>query len=376
MYNLFLLLTEIFLVLAGLGMALFFWYRKATWRKLLGPRLLDSVFLQVGLPQEERRNEKELFAAAEQFFNAFVRGEKRSLSSFLKMEEILSFEIVSFEKKISFLVNCPKQMRDLVEKQIRLQYPTVQIKEVLPPKILLNPSGIAAVELGLQKNYVFPFKTYKRMEADPLGTLTGNLSKLNGDETGVIQLVLGPVSPGWRSKSVKVASEIQKGASLGEETSFALKILTVIFKGLGEAAKSFLSSKKTHEQLIRERQEKEAKRQLTPVQQDAIVRLQEKAAKNAFEANLRVVISSTTADAAAVHMRNILSSFMQFREAAFNGFRVRRRLRAKVVKDFLFRAFNSSSFHKMIINTEEITSIFHFHTQFPEALGIEGEKPQ
>ena len=115
-----------------------------------------------------------------------------------------------------------------------------------------------------------------------------------------------------------------------------------------------------------QKQQQNQYRPLTPMQQEAVKRLEEKAGKSGFEANLRVVVSSTSREAAASHLRNVLSSFMQYSQSPFNGFRVLHVPPARVIKDFIFRAMRPRLFHKMLLNTEECASIFHLPTKFTQ----------
>src|SRR5436190_2160290 len=100
------LLTAV-LGLAGL-MSYFFLYeylRKNTW----GPRILDSVFLEVTVPKETSdaskdaaREEKDVIAVAEQFFSTIAHSEHRAdLRNFLDINEYISLEIAATGKKIS-----------------------------------------------------------------------------------------------------------------------------------------------------------------------------------------------------------------------------------------------------------------------------------
>ena len=65
--------------------------------------------------------------------------------------------------------------------------------------------------------------------------------------------------------------------------------------------------------------------QLTPMQQEIVKKLEEKASRPGYKVNVRLITSSTTPGNAKMHMRNLLSSFLQFNMMPFNGFRANRR---------------------------------------------------
>ena len=64
------------------------------------------------------------------------------------------------------------------------------------------------------------------------------------------------------------------------------------------------------------------------------------------------------------HLRNILSSFMQYTQAPFNGFRVASKSLPRILRDYTFRVFVWHLGRKIILNTEELASIFHLPTKF------------
>ncbi len=371
------------LVVISVTTGFLWWYRSWVRRRLIAPRILNSVFLEVLVPRdttlsdkekEPTHEEKEIIGVAEQLFATLSHTERRNFSTFLYGQDTMSFEIVSMDKKISFLINCPKQLQDLVEKQIQAQYPAAQIEEVLPPRVLVDSRHLAAVELGLQKKYLFPIKTYKLMESDPLQALTNSLSKLGRLEGGAIQLVISPAALGWRNKVLRMAREIQKRKTLEAHTNLASRIIHHTFEGLGKLlSAAFSPSKKQPEGPSRfssSEEEERRFRQLTPMQQEAVKRLEEKASKGGFEVNLRIVISSSSSEQARSHLRNVLSSFMQYSQAPLNGFRVRYLSTARVLKDFVYRRFQARLYRKMILNTEELASVFHFPTKFTQTPNI------
>lgn len=370
------MLLLLILAIIVFGAVFVTWWRAHLRRKLAGPRILDSVFLEVLVPKEVTesdkekeapKEEKDIISVAEQLFTTLAHTERRGIRNFLRGYETVSFEIISVDKKISFLINCPKGMQDLVEKQIHAQYPNAQIDEVLPPRIIKNSPGLVAVQLGLQKKYLFPIKTYKLMESDPLSALTNSLSKLSSSEAAAIQIVISPAFLGWRDRVLRQAAAIQKGESLEAATSPGLKFTNLLFR-----VAAALSSKKKQDTGFDPYQKSGANpyRPLTPMQQEAVKRLEEKATKSGFEVNIRLVVSSTSLEAARSHLRNLLSSFMQYTQAPFNGFRVLRKSVRQVSRDYVLRKFNPRLWRKVILNTEELTSIFHLPTKFTQTPNI------
>ncbi|KKW23032.1 MAG: hypothetical protein UY65_C0010G0004 [Parcubacteria group bacterium GW2011_GWA2_51_12] len=369
----------LWLLLTGAAAAFVLVYRRVFRFKSLGHRILDSVFLEIRVPkettaadkeQEAVSDEKDVISVAEQLLTTLSHREPRGVWGFFVGPPSLSFEIVSVEKKITFLINCPRRQRDLVEKQIHAQYAAAQIDEVLPPKVVRDSRYVAAAELGLQKRYFFPIKTYKLMESDPLNSLTNSLSKLQADEGGIIQITASPAGHWWRQRVVRRARDIQKGKPIEAVSSAGSAVANAIFEGTSRVASEFFGSKKKNDGYLSGHSSQEQMHPLTPLQQEAVKRLEEKSSKGAFEVNVRVVVSSRSHKDAQSHMRNILSSFMQYTQAPFNGFRVITRSKRRVTRDMIYRRFEPRVFRKVLLNTEELTSLFHLPTKFMQTPNI------
>ncbi|HVY67880.1 MAG TPA: hypothetical protein VHA30_03225, partial [Patescibacteria group bacterium] len=125
------------LALAGLivlfGAVFFYFYKRHVYhRRHIIPRFRDSVFLEIQMPKEtspdkedqrpkSEEEKKQLIAVAEQLFTTL--SESGHNKGWLLGKDYYSFEIACTDKKISFYVNCPKHLQELVEKQIQAQYP-------------------------------------------------------------------------------------------------------------------------------------------------------------------------------------------------------------------------------------------------------------
>src|SRR3989344_4572319 len=168
--------TVLLILVAGfLAIGYYFWERHRRFVKHIIPRLQNSVFLEIQVPKEnadkedKQKNEeekKQLIAVAEQIYTTLAQaGIKKGLFSY---SDYISFEIVAAQKKISFYINCSKDLQDLVEKQILAQYPHAQIEKVKGYNPFSKGHFQSTAELALQKKYVYPLRTYKAMESDPI----------------------------------------------------------------------------------------------------------------------------------------------------------------------------------------------------------------
>src|ERR1700690_1404389 len=133
-----------FLILIGLivifvAVAFYYYKRHVYHTKHVIPRIKNWVFLEILMPKESStdkddqrpKNEEEkkaLIAVAEQLFTTL--SESGHNKGWLLGKDYYSFEIACTDKKISFYVNCPKHMQQLVEKQVQAQYPHAFVEQV------------------------------------------------------------------------------------------------------------------------------------------------------------------------------------------------------------------------------------------------------
>lgn len=359
-------------ILILVGLLLYFLLVETLRKKGWAPRIINSVFLEVQVPKENMVNEegpnkeeKDLIGIAEQFFTTIVEiGKKSDLNSMLGINDYMSFEIAAVGKKISFYLNVPKKLVTLVEKQLHAQYHEAQIKVIKPYNIFKPGSQVAAAELGLQKNFIFPIRTYKEIETDPLNSLTNSLSKLTENEGAAIQLIISPAKHSWQEKPRRQASQIQQGKDPSKVTATgSQKVILGSFDIIGNVFNEIFFPKKKKEFDPLGQPNTVKPLTLTPQQQEIVKRLEEKASRSGFTYNLRVVTSSDSEATANMHLKNILSSFMQYSMPPFNGFRIKNKPTKRTVTDFIFRVFRGS---KEVLNTEELTSIWHLPTRFTE----------
>lgn len=331
------------------------------------PRILNSVFLEIQVPKESADKEdkpkteeekKNRISIAEQIFTTLSGiGEN---PRFFGYDDYISFEIAAADKKITFYVNCSKNLRDIVEKQIQAQYPHAQIDRVRGYNPFVKGAAQASAELVLQKSSVYPFRTYKYIETDPLNALTNAMSKLDNDEGAVVQMVISSAGHTWQSEPRNMALEIQQG-----------KNPSIVGRGIfGKLAHEFGSALVNNVMGRGTPQEQHHSNDLTgeyrpihltPQQQEIVKKLEEKASRPGYKTNIRIVTSSPQATNAEIHMRNLLSAFMQFSMPPFNGFRVKKRNNKDIVFDYIFRVFHDYG-TKSILNTEELASVWHLPT--------------
>ncbi len=341
------------------------------------PRTKNWVFLEIQMPKDnsedkekyQRDEEKKLLIGiAEQLFTTLSGISHENW--FFQPKDYISFEIACTDKKISFYINCPRKLQELIEKQIQAQYPHAFIEEVKGYNPFPDKGEIEASELKLNKQYMFPFRTYKNMETDPLNALTNAMSKLGEGDSAVIQMILYPAGHHWQHRPRHMALEIQQGKN---PNIVAKSAFGRFAREVGGSIKdSTLGGSQLSKDQMQQRTDlsgRYAAINLTPMQQEMVKRFEEKASRPGFFTNLRIITASATPGTAKVNMHNLVSSFLQYNMPPFNGFRIKRRSKKRIIKDYIFRIYRRYG-RKLILNTEELTSIWHLPTPFLETPNI------
>lgn len=300
------ILLAVFLVF---GYMVFQWYKHRN-RETYA---LDFVTLLVRLPRD---NEIKI-DAAEQMFSGLHSLKKTGFFSFLKTEDIFSFEIVALKEEISFYVSCPRKIRDLVEKQIHGAYPNADIREHDEVNIFSEKGRVDFASLVLDKAHYLPLKTYKDLPTDGLSLLTSALSKMDDGEGAVIQILLQPEGNRWRDQGRSYIRNEKKKEADPDKATYG------------------------HD----------------PKEMEAI---NTKIEKPGFRVALRVVVSSKNEYGAESHLNNITGAFAQFTSAYNNIKKGRVFLKHLFMIDFLYRYMPMFNRNTAILNTEELATIFHF----------------
>ena len=123
--------------------------------------------------------------------------------------------------------------------------------------------------------------------------------------------------------------------------------------------------------------EQDKKYQLSPMESEMIKHLENKASKAGFDMNIRIVVSSTEKHQAQSYMNDILQSFSQYSIYQYGN---RFKVAAPYSKNSFFNHFIHRDFNerkKIILNTTEFTSIYHFPlptTDTPNILWLQARK--
>ena len=329
-------------------------------------RSLNMVVLQVSVAknpekqsQDKREEQKECISIMEQLFSSLSNIREEMAKKIVYGPFYLSFEIATpiDSKEIFFYVSVPKKFQSIIEKQVNSFYQNAEIKRVDDYNIFVPNGGSAASYMTLKKQHIFPIKTYQQLETDPLLNITNAFSKIPNGEGAALQIIIKPIGNVWQKESKNAIKLMQKGKGFESghiESSLAVKVIKE-FVGIISAGGA-----KTDEQ----KKQEESQVNLTPEQEETIKAVETKSTKIGFETNVRLVTSAQTKEKAQILLKELENSFSQFNAPNLNSFKItetflnKAGFLNKTIYNFIFRSFEKS--RKIILNTEELSSIFHF----------------
>ncbi len=187
----------------------------------------NLVYLKVTLPKsdskldkekETKKDFKEKIWTMSMFYKAITKlwdiWLKDSLSNIIFNHAKVSFELAYENGELSFYVVTFDEYINLVTQHITSIYNDAEVK-VLDKEteyIKLKPQGftLRAASLKKRNQDVFPIKTFKYLEDDPLNNFTNVFSSLWKEDKAMYQIVVKPLWPSWNKKSKKAASQVAK----------------------------------------------------------------------------------------------------------------------------------------------------------------------
>ncbi|MCX7778697.1 MAG: type IV secretion system DNA-binding domain-containing protein [Patescibacteria group bacterium] len=361
-----LLLLGKFLIYFGiilLSLILFISCLRIIFRKIgFYQQIFNKVVFLITLPKESLEEEKEkkeikdYLSPAETFLdNLGGLPVDRSLKTFFfGRHDHFSLEIVrDKEGLISFYMVVPRYLANYTEQQIHAQFPSAQIEEVEDYNLFSPKSVILASFLTLKKSHILPIKTYLNLNVDPLNAITNSLTKIEEGDSAAIQIIARSAKKEWHRFPAKVAREMQQGKNLKQAMRAAGA--NPLVKFMADFTTYALPKEKKKEKEIEEKP-----KQLSPMDQEIVKSIENKNSKAGLDINIRIIVSAKTKEQAQRYLETITNSFHQYTIYEYgNGFQPHFVSRPETIcQDFIYR--NIDEKRSFILNTEELTSIFHF----------------
>jgi hypothetical protein len=343
-------------------------------------KAFNRVVLQVLVPKE-RKSEgsggqagtedrleqvKEEIGMTETFFASIagLRAQKGLGAWFSGRNDHISLEIVSHNNLIYFYIDIPKKYKSFIEQQLHAQHPHAEIEEMTDYNIFSEESTIVGAYLvGQQKKPVFPFKTYKSMESDPLSAILNVLAKFHEQNSSLaIQFVVRSAPKKWRTAGAVMVRDIKKGEKFEDVAK-----RSALGKAFGKTTKEVGELIKSPEQQARDTKEGYT---LSAMEEEMLKGIEQKLSKGGMDVTIRLLSVSDNPEFARMHLDELVNAFGQYNLYRYgNSFGAAiPRKQPRLIRDFIYRSFDDR--RKLLLTTEEMASLWHLPLHSTEAPNI------
>lgn len=339
---------ETFLVLALamlLGVGGYFIFRREIKKRIFGS--LETRLFLIRLPREEHDG-KDLKTELAKFEQLAT-----SLASF-KKPIVFEVAVPHIGEEIHFYASVPLASGEAFTKQVRSVWTDADVRQAEDYNIF-NYAGSSMAALVRERDFFgVPIRSYAESESDPFATILSGLSKINEvGEGAALQVIIRPAS---RDQAGKVKSALNK-VRLGKPLQ----------KSFDESELSEIISK--FKKALNPDKKEEKKEEKKEVNAELVGALERKLGKQFFEVNIRIVSSAPSEYQARAILESLAGGFSQFEAPNRNEFRVSiPKNPGNLISAFSFREFKGED--AIVLNTEELASIFHFPTAFTETQNI------
>ncbi len=329
-------LTSPFFVSIVAGVIVFFGLLAVLIFRKKGPSSLHMKLLSIRLPKVEEKKEGGFIAeigVSEQLFAALLG---------LKIPFAFEVAVEHTNQEIKFFVGVPRRSLDFAARQIHAFFPDAKVEEVPDYTIFGQNSFTRVAHLALSVSDILPIRTYKEANADTFAPLISTLSRMKElGEGAAIQIIAEPASGSIKSQVLSAISGLKKGKKMSEFIKSG-----GLAAALGDTLKELAP------------QTEKSSDGPKPVDEEAVKILQSKIEKPLVSVNVRIVTAAETSDRAEDLLLSLGSAFGQFTAPLRNSLKLVKPKNTKpLISQYIFRDVDQKT--AFVLNTEELTSIFH-----------------
>jgi len=291
-----------------------------------------------------------------------------------------SFEIVSIEGYIQFVVWTESVFRDLVEASIYAQYPDAEITEIedyvhlVPEKFPNETHDLWVNDFGLAEHSAYPLRSYREFEhsiskdtvlKDPMGTFLESFTRLGPGEQMWWQILVEPINNDWKEGAINKVKEVLGIAEHDTMENIGDKFVEFLMKSLVLIGDQVFNREASPKEEAEDEHADTVR--LTPGTNKIVELMEQKITKLAFKAKMRAVYVARKESfnprrgasllLGAINQYNIPSANSIVAVEAPKG--KKKDKPAKLFEAYRKRSMNTKS-PTCILNIEELATIWHF----------------
>ncbi len=309
-----------------------------------------------------------------------------------KVQTTFSFEIVSTDGYVQFLVRLQPKFRDALEAAIYAHYPDAEIAEVedyardFPTKFPNDTHDMWGSEFKLKNPEIFPIRTIRDFEdpitkeiKDPLGQILEQMAKMRPGENFWVQYLLEPCNNDWQKAGGTFINKVYGIEKPPTESGFTAGLRTLVSVPDAVLAKTlgitigdlFLGAPPKAKEADQWRAFK-----LTSVEKEQTAEVLEKISKPGFKVKVRVLyVARKEAFNKGGRVLMIKGMFNQYANSYLNSFGFFGQSMPKddyfwqvweyaKKQETLMKAYvnrdPSTGANGLVLNSEELATLWHF----------------
>ena len=300
--------------------------------------------------RDERDVVDEVLSEAQTMYNIIASTAMKGFKTRLYGQRHISFEIVASDGLVRYYAVVPAVLTETIKQAISAAYPAARLEEVEMENIFSQQGkmqGVIGGEFELKKDFYYPIATYQESRRDAARALLDALSGVERGDGAAIQIMFRPAPENWTNKSNQKVESIRNGKSKKGSAAGALDIMEALWKpptyGMNNSSADFP--------------------QLTALENEEIQAIEDKTKYPGYEVLTRVITSSSTAAKSQAILQSIVSAFSLFDSPRYNGFKFNMTTDVdELITAYIFRFFPQST-NKNILNSVELSTIFHLPDQ-------------
>lgn len=308
-----------------------------------------------------------------------------------KFQEWFSFEIVSIDGYVQYVIRCHKDFRDIVEASVYAQYPDAEITEVrdyvndVPSTWPSEDWDMFGTEYNLARESAYPIRVYREFEdkvrgefLDPMAGLLEIMSKVGKGEQIWYQILAEPiVDPDWVPDAQKEIDRLVEKKGDESETIWQ-KIAAVPGFFIGALTSAIFPESAGEASAYKKDGPRTNVLTLTPGERALVEEMERKITKLAYKCRVRIVyLAKKDVYFKARGVGPVIGAVKQFNDGTKNYFKVGKKTWTKAnyalkkarvyyrqrrfMDAYASRNIGAGEAVKgYVLNTEELATIYHF----------------
>ncbi len=342
------------------------------------------VYMRVTLPRADSKLDKEKetkkdFKEKTGIMSIFYKGIHKiseatlteTLLNIIFNHAKISLEILYDEGQVSFYAVTYTDYVSLISQQITSNYPDAEVKIVSKKEYGdIKPAGytLRTASINKKNDDIYPIKTYKYFEDDPLSSITNNIGNLKKTDRAVFQIVIKPLGSGWNKKAKKAAGDVAKGSyKKNSKWGMVITILQTILSPLYWVVQRIINNEPAEGSGAPGASSGDSYKIFNQAEQEAQKMVGESAGQPGFETSMRILVASDTPQSAEEGLYNLLAAMNIYTDEYNNKLD-----NPQIIEDmfrFFFTPIRYLAFRlrlvgllqvKSIFSTDELSTLYHF----------------